>query len=116
MTKDKMFSMKKYRYTEHGLGHITVGGNEYMLEHGDEIELPEDDAKVKELVELGYLVECVVRQAHHDNVQAAAGVEEEVAEVGATGKRKARTKPDSSTEVNGANATEGEGGVDAGKQ
>lgn len=105
-----MFSMKKYRYTEHGLGHITVGGNEYMLEHGDEIELPEDDAKVKELVELGYLVELKV------DVQAAAGVEEEVAEGGAPGKRKARTKPDSSTEVNGANATEGDGGGDAEKQ
>lgn len=93
--------MKKYRYTEHGLGHITVGGKEYMLEHGDVVELPEDDAKVKELVGLGYLV-CI------DKV-----TKEEPA---ATGKRKARKKPDSDTEMNGANATEGDGGGDAGKQ
>lgn len=96
-----MFSMKKYRYTQHGLGHITVGDKEYMLEHGDEIELPEDDAKVKELVGLGYLVGI-------DKV-----TKEEPA---ATSKRKLRKKTDSSTEVNGANATEGDADADAGKQ
>ena len=47
--------MTKYIYTQHGLGHINVGGTSYMLEHGDKVELPEDDAAVKDLVMYGYL-------------------------------------------------------------
>jgi len=62
--------MKKYRYTQHGLGHLQIGGKDHLLEHGDVVELPADDGSVKEYVALGYLVEVKDHEVKAEPIKA----------------------------------------------
>lgn len=66
--------MGTYKYTQHGITHISINKKDVVLQIGETTELPDDDKQVIKLVKLKYLVKV---EAPADATTIPAGNKEE---------------------------------------